>query len=214
MSGLAALRAGLGDIACSDEGAELEAKSRDYYWYSPILKARLDDKRAGLIVRPRSEADVLRVAALCARHRVPLTPRGAGTGNYGQAVPLAGGVVLEMTAMNRIVSIEPNRARVEAGVVILDLDRAARASGQQVLMYPSTGSIATIGGFIAGGHSGIGSIRNGILRDPGNVSLIRVVTLEDPPRVIELRDADIQKDATARSRRKNHHVRPRGGGLV
>ena len=193
MSGLAALRAGLGDVPCSDEGADLEAKSRDYYWYSPILKAQLDDKRAGLVVRPRGEADVLRVAALCARHRVPLTPRGAGTGNYGQAVPLAGGVVLDMSAMNRIISIEPTRARVEAGVVILDLDRAARAGGQQVLMYPSTGSIATIGGFIAGGHSGIGSIRNGILRDPGNVSLIRVVTLEDPPRVIELRDADIQK---------------------
>ena len=48
MNGLAALRAGLGDIPCSDEGAELEARSRDYYWYSPILKAQLDDKRADL----------------------------------------------------------------------------------------------------------------------------------------------------------------------
>lgn len=60
-------------------------------------------------------------------------------------------------------------------------------------MWPSTERIATAGGFIAGGHSGIGSIRLGILADPGNVRRLRIVTLQDPPQVLELQGADIQK---------------------
>jgi hypothetical protein len=60
-------------------------------------------------------------------------------------------------------------------------------------MWPSTERIATLGGFIAGGHSGIGSVRHGILADPGNVRRLRIVTLEDPPRVLDLLGSDIQK---------------------
>jgi FAD/FMN-containing dehydrogenase len=60
-------------------------------------------------------------------------------------------------------------------------------------MFPSTLRQATIGGFIAGGYAGIGSIRHGILKDTGNVTRIRVVTVEATPRVIDLLDADIQK---------------------
>ena len=74
-----------------------------------------------------------------------------------------------------------------------DLNIAARRSGQQLRMWPSTERIATVGGFIAGGHSGIGSIRHGILADPGNVRRLRIVTLQDPPQVLDLLDADIQQ---------------------
>ena len=60
-------------------------------------------------------------------------------------------------------------------------------------MYPGTRDIATIGGFIAGGYAGAGSVRNGILKDAGNVTMIRVITLEESPQMIELYSADIQK---------------------
>ncbi len=82
-------------------------------------------------------------------------------------------------------------ACVEAGILIHDLNGAARAglpgladSRQQLCMWPSTERIATLGGFFAGGHSGIGSIRHGILADPGNVRRLRIVTLEENPRVV------------------------------
>ena len=83
-------------------------------------------------------------------------------------------------------------------MLIAHLESAVRASevvpgGQEILMYPSTRDIATIGGFIAGGYAGAGSVRNGILKDAGNVTMIRVVTLEETPQVIELKGADIQK---------------------
>ncbi len=176
----------------------LAVKSKDYYWYSPILKAELDDKMGDIMVSPRTEQEVVRVAAACAKHRLKVTIRGGGTGNYGQCVPLEGGVILDVTQLNRVISIEAAQVTCEAGILIADLEKAVRADpcvagGQEILMYPSTRDIATIGGFIAGGYAGAGSVRNGILKDAGNVTMIRVVTLEEKPQIIELKDADIQK---------------------
>jgi FAD/FMN-containing dehydrogenase len=183
---LSALAADLTGIALAFDEPTRRSRSRDFYWYSPILTESLADCLADIVVTPRDEAEVIRIAAACARLGVPLTCRGAGTGNYGQAMPLAGGVVLDMTAMSKVLAIESGWAAVQAGAILGDIDRRAREHGQMILMYPSTGRIATVGGFIAGGHSGIGSIRHGILADPGNVRRIRVVTLETSPRVIEL----------------------------
>lgn len=175
------------------DAASLEAASRDYFWYSPILDEQLRDKRGELVVRPTSEAQIKQVAAACVRYGLPLTVRGGGTGNYGQCVPLEGGVILDITGLNKVLQIDSGRVRCEAGIMIRALETAVNATGQALLMYPSTRDIATIGGFIAGGYAGVGSIRHGILKDTGNVSLIRVVTVEPEPRVIELRDTDIQK---------------------
>ena len=190
---LAALTQALSDLPMSTEPGERQRAGSDYHWYSPRLTQSLQGRWPDLVVRPRSSDEVRRVAGACARHRVPLTVRGGGTGNYGQCVPLFGGVTLDITGLNRVLRIEPGWARVEAGMLIHELNRAARDTGQQLCMWPSTEQMATLGGFIAGGHSGIGSIRHGILADPGNVRRLRVVTLEDPPRVLDLEGADIQK---------------------
>jgi FAD/FMN-containing dehydrogenase len=92
----------LGDIPHSVEPSLVRRRSRDYFWYSPVLAGQLQGKTAEVVVTPRDEAEVIRVASACARHRVALTPRGAGTGNYGQAVPLAGGVLLDLSEMTAI----------------------------------------------------------------------------------------------------------------
>ena len=73
-------------------------------------------------MRPRDVAEVLRLAAVCARHRVPLTVRGGGTGNYGQCVPLHGGIVMDATALDRVLRIEPGWACVQAGVLLHELN--------------------------------------------------------------------------------------------
>jgi FAD/FMN-containing dehydrogenase len=190
---LPALHAALAGLDVATDAAACARAAADYHWYSPVLAERLQGRVPDLVVRPRCVAEAQRVAAACARHRAPLTVRGGGTGNYGQCVPLHGGVILDMTALNQVLRIEPGWASVQAGVLIHDVNRAARATGQQLCMFPSTERIATFGGFIAGGHSGIGSMRHGILADPGNVRRLRVVTLEDPPRTLDLEGADIQK---------------------
>ena len=157
----------------------------------------LDGKTGDVIVTPRSQAELIAVAAACARHRINITVRGGGTGNYGQCVPMAGGVILDITQLNTVLKIEAGAVTCEAGILIADLENAVRSSpiggGQEILMYPGTRDIATIGGFIAGGYAGAGSVRNGILKDAGNVTMIRVVTLEESPQMIELCGADIQK---------------------
>ena len=78
-----ALRADLAGISIADDAATLRIKSRDVYWFSPILKPLLDGRQADLVVLPNDKGEVIRVAGACARHRVPLTVRGGGTGNYG-----------------------------------------------------------------------------------------------------------------------------------
>ena len=186
----------LGDV----EGVEVidnlqrvRLKSRDYFWYSPILNEQLKKKTAHLVVVPKSEAEIIQVASACAKWKVPLTLRGGGTGNYGQAVPLVGGIVLDMTKLDNVIEIGDGFVRVQAGMLIEDLDIEVHKKDQELLMWPSTRSQATIGGFIAGGSGGIGSVRHGVLRDDGNVRALRIVTLEEEPKIINLEGPDIQK---------------------
>jgi len=169
------------------------ALSKDFFWYSPILADELRDCVADLVVRVGTEEDVRRVAAVAARHRLPLTVRGGGTGNYGQCVPLVGGLVLDMTPMRRVLDIAPGRVAVQAGARLYDLEMAVRETGQALRMWPSTWRVATIAGFIAGGFGGVGSTLNGVLRDPGNLLRCRVVTVEREPRVLELNGDEIQQ---------------------
>jgi FAD/FMN-containing dehydrogenase len=165
-------------------------KTRDYYWFSPILTPLMNRYLADLVVCPRTEDEVKRVAAACARHRVPLTVRGGGTGNYGAAVPIRGGVVLETTGLREIKWIENGRARVQAGATLWDVDQAARAQGWEVRIFPSTKRQATVGGFYGGGSVGCGSVMHGGLREPGNLLALRVISVEEEPQAIELRDAE------------------------
>jgi FAD/FMN-containing dehydrogenase len=183
----------LGDIPVVTEQKVVRRRSRDFFWYSPILNAQLDGKSADLIVLPRHENDVMQVAAACARHRLPITVRGGGTGNYGQAVPLNGGVLLDVSRLESIEWIKPGVVRVGAGAKMNAIDVAAQAQGWELRMHPSTKRMATIGGFVAGGSGGIGSVTYGGLREPGNILAARVVTIEEEPRVIELRGDAAQK---------------------
>ena len=81
-------RKDIGSVTCTTDERQLRMKSRDFYWYSPILTAQLQSCRADVVVQPQSEEEIERVSAAAARHRMPLTVRGGGTGNYGQSVPL------------------------------------------------------------------------------------------------------------------------------
>ena len=187
------LIADLGDVPYSTEPSLVRRKSRDYFWYSQALAEDLKDKRAEIVVTPRNEADVVKLAAAAARHRVAVTPRGAGTGNYGQAVPLHGGVVLDMSEMTETEFVETGRIRVQPGARMHAVDEQLRPRGQEQRLHPSTKRSATIGGFVAGGSGGVGSVTWGGLREPGNVIAARIVTLEETPRVIELRGDAAQK---------------------
>ncbi|HMK80725.1 MAG TPA: FAD-binding oxidoreductase [Xanthobacteraceae bacterium] len=183
----------IGDVPVTTDLQRVRLRSRDYFWYSPVLNRQLHGKSADVVATPRDEADVMRVAAACAKLRIPLTARGGATGNYGQAVPLEGGVLLDLTNMTQIEWQRGGVIRCAPGLKMNDLDAATRPDGFELRMHPSTKRMATIGGFVGGGSGGVGSVSYGGLREPGNILAARVVTCEETPRVIELRTDAAQK---------------------
>jgi glycolate oxidase subunit GlcD len=106
---------------------------------------------ADALALPRSAEEVAAVLAWCYEHDVALTPRGGGTGFAGGAVPLEGGVVLDLRHLNRVRSLDPAlwRAEVEAGVSTATLRRRARENGLLFPPDPGAAEQSQIGGNIA-----------------------------------------------------------------
>lgn len=194
---IAALKARLAGIRLEDNPAVLRQKSRDFYWYSPTLKRQLDGVVGDILAAPTSEEEVLRVLAACFELGIPVTPRGTGTGNYGQAMPLAGGLVLDLSGLDKVLDIAPGRVRAQAGALLADIDAACAGSGQELRLHPSTYRTASLGGFIAGGSGGVGSMSWGGLRDLGNILSLRLATMEANPRLLTLTGEEVQKVAHA-----------------
>ncbi|MEL7133197.1 MAG: FAD-binding oxidoreductase [Pseudomonadota bacterium] len=189
-----AAKAALAHLDIEEKEASVRAASRDFFWYSPVLKDRLDHVVADFVVRPRTEGEIIEVLKVCYQHDVPVTTRGAGTGNYGQAMPLEGGCVMHLRWMDQVKEVHPGRVIVEPGCLLKDLDAVCKEqSGQEIRMFSSTWATATIGGFIAGGSGGVGSCTWGSLRDLGNIIRLRVVTMEEEPRVLEFRGEELAR---------------------
>lgn len=180
----------LPDLEWVTDASRIARLSQDFSWFSPVLKRQLADKRAAAVARPRSEDEIRRLVSLCARLRVPITVRGTGTGNYGQAVPLHGGVVLDMSGYNAFGWARKGAGRAQAGIRLADFDKQARAAGLELRCIPSTYRSATLGGLYGGGFGGIGSINYGPLAARGNVLGVRAITIEEHPQIIELRGAE------------------------
>ncbi len=162
----------------------VERLSRDFYWYSPVLRKQLDGKVGDVVVQPLSADEIQNVLRYCQAEDVPVTVRGAGTGNYGQAVPLHGGVVLDLARMDRIESISDGVAVCQPGVRLGALETEAKKHGWELRCYPSTIVKASVGGFLGGGSGGIGSVAHGGLRDFKTVRALEVVTMEAEPRIV------------------------------
>jgi FAD/FMN-containing dehydrogenase len=163
----------------------VEQLSKDFYWYSPVLRKQLDGKVGEVVVQPLNAGEIQGVLRYGYANNIPVTVRGAGTGNYGQAVPLQGGVVLDLMCMDRIEAIQAGGVVVcQPGVRLGVLENEARKVGWELRCYPSTIVKASVGGFLGGGSGGIGSVAHGGLRDFQTVRAIEVVTMEPEPRVV------------------------------
>lgn len=183
--------ASLSPVEVIEEPVLIKKRSRDFFWYSPVLNAQLKKCFGDLVAVPHTKDEMRHCLQRAYEADVPVTLRGGGTGNYGQAVPLQGGLILETTKMNRILEIGDGYVRAEAGALMADVNAALIAQGWEMAMFPSTQDIATIGGFVAGGSAGIGSIANGALREKGNIMQLKAFSLEAEPQehVFDAEDA-------------------------
>ncbi|WP_245155205.1 FAD-linked oxidase C-terminal domain-containing protein [Nocardioides sp. 1609] len=119
------------------------------------------------LVRAASVDDVRETMRLAHEHRVPVVPRGAGSGVAGGALATEGVVVLDLSAMDRIVSLDPvdEVAVVEPGVITARLDEAAREHGLMYAPDPASAAISTLGGNIATNAGGMRCVKYGVTRE-------------------------------------------------
>jgi glycolate oxidase len=116
-----------------------------------------------LVVLPGSTEEVQTVVRTCHREGVPFVARGAGTGLSGGATPMAGGVVISLARMNRILEIDlaSQRIVVEPGVANLDVTQAVAGDGFFYAPDPSSQQVCTIGGNVAENSGGAHCLKNG-----------------------------------------------------
>lgn len=164
----------LGESVVSTDARMIRRVSSDWARLSPILMEKIPPGRflADVAVRPTHPDQVPALLALAYEYDVPVTPRGAGTGNYGQATPFSGGVVLDLRGLDQVLAVEDGQVRTRAGARLTMIDRAVRAADQDLWMFPSTKG-SSLGGFIGGGSAGTGTIEYGTTAD-GWVQELRI----------------------------------------
>jgi len=153
---LEALRAIVGPGGVVAGGDDLVVYECDAY--------TLEKKQPDAVVLPRSTAEVAAVVRLCNARQLPIIPRGAGTNLSGAVLPVDGGVMVGLSRMNRVLSVdaENRRALVEAGCVNLWVTQAAKAHGLFYAPDPSSQGACTIGGNIATNSGGPHTLKYGV----------------------------------------------------
>jgi len=171
------------DVEWITDSTRVHKFSQDFNWYSPVLKRQLEHLSAQVVARPKTQEQIAQVVSLCSMHQIPLTLRGTGTGNYGQCVPLQGGVVMDLSAYNQFLGLKDGVARAQSGIRLIDLDKHTKPLGFELRWIPSTFRSATLGGLYGGGFGGAGSITYGPIAAPGNVISIKVMSMGVKPQV-------------------------------
>jgi glycolate oxidase len=142
----------------------LSADEMEPYTHDEVVGLRADPE---VVVRVTNAEQVSEITRLAQRERTPVTPRGAGYGLSGGAVPVHGGIVLSLEKMNRILEIDKENLTitVEPGVITGDIHRAVEAEGLFYPPDPASLDSCTIGGNIAEGAGGPRAVKYGTTRD-------------------------------------------------
>lgn len=148
----------VGEGNVTDEKADLYVYGSDSSVHQAMPSA---------VVRPGSIEEVQAILRYANENRIPIVPRGAGSGMAGQTVPIDGGIVMDMKRMNRIIEIRPQDVlcKVEPGIVNDKLNEALKPHGFFFPPTPSSGNICTIGGMIGTNASGNRAVKYGGTRD-------------------------------------------------
>ena len=131
-----------------------------------------------ILVRPSNTEDIVKIVGFADLNSIPITPRGAGTGASAGAVPIKGGILLDLTRMNKIIdiSIKNLQVTVETGIIHADLNNELEKYGLRFPVKPGSSEMCTIGGMVANNASGMNAIKYG---STGNYVLKLEVVLPD-----------------------------------
>jgi glycolate oxidase subunit GlcD len=152
------LKSIVGESRVTDDPAELYCYSYD----SSYVRGNAD-----YVVRPKSADEIAEIVKLASKHNVPIVPRGSASGLTGGSVPVRGGIVLDMTGMDRILELEIEnlQAVIEPGIIHKDLNDQLKKHGFFFPPDPGSSDMCTVGGLIANGGSGMHSVKYGTVKD-------------------------------------------------
>ncbi|ELY60027.1 FAD-binding oxidoreductase [Natronococcus jeotgali] len=156
----------LSETSLADEQISTTPRQREEHstdWGTPDTEASMPD----VVVWPESTEDVSTVLEAADQRGVPVTPYAAGTSLEGHAVPVEGGISMNMTRMDAVLEIRPEdfQIDVQPGLLGSRINEVARPDGLFFPPLPSSGKISTIGGMIANDASGMQTVKYGEIHD-------------------------------------------------
>ena len=153
----------LDDLARLGLGARLLTSAAEMAAYGSDALTAFHQRPLAVVV-VESAGEVVEVVRVCHRHRTPFVARGSGTSLSGGSLPLAGGVVIALNRLNRVLSIDPDgrTAVVQPGCINLNISAAAAPHGLAYAPDPSSQSVCTIGGNVAFNSGGAHCLRYGM----------------------------------------------------
>ncbi|MFH1114959.1 MAG: FAD-linked oxidase C-terminal domain-containing protein [Pseudomonadota bacterium] len=148
----------VGPERASDAPEDLLAYSYDAY---------TEEHRPDLVLFPVSTQEAAAVMRTAYRENIPVTARGSGTNLAGQTVPARGGIVMSLTRMDKILSVDSENltAVVQPGVVNMDLQRAVEKVGMMYPPDPASWAVATMGGTVGTNAGGPRTLKYGVTKD-------------------------------------------------
>lgn len=129
----------------------------------PQVVGKLMQTVPDAVAKPETTEQVAKLLAYCRERRIPVTPRGAGTGGLYGSVPKKGGIVLDLRDLSAVIEVDPAGERVvaQAGITWWELERELRRRGLTLLSYPSSARSATLAGWVMTSGKGIGTLKYG-----------------------------------------------------
>ena len=194
----------VGDAGMETDPASVGARLRDNSWLSPVLSGHIDamaGASAGgslgveAVVGPGDLDQLAACVAAAYRHDAPITMLGAGTSNFGQSIPMRGGIVIELSRLCEMgdpaTAASEGRITVGAGALLGRVDAAVRAHGAEMPVITTTYAASHAAGWVAGGHVGLGSSSWGTIWD-ANIVGATVMTCEAEPRLLTLDEDSVE----------------------
>lgn len=193
----------VGDGGVETDPAAIGARLRDNSWLSPVLSGHIDAMAGATaggslgveaVVGPADLDQLAACVAAAYRQDTPITMLGAGTSNFGQSIPMRGGIVIELSRLCGIgdpAAAADGRITVGAGALLGRIDDEVRSHGAELPVVTTTYAASHAAGWVAGGHVGLGSSSWGTIWD-GNIVGATVMTCEAYPRLLSLDEGSVE----------------------
>src|SRR5665648_358179 len=151
-------------------GTRVNFKKRERHYYThdvgtlpPLAKPLLGKTEPAAIVKIGSEAEAVKLIEFANKHKIPVVPRAGASSGYGGIIPTKGGIIADITPLNKIIELDKDNmtATVGAGIIWEQLENKLNRQGLSVRAIPSSAPASTVGGWLAQGGAGYGSYEYG-----------------------------------------------------